>query len=168
MANQQSFDITSGCDLQEVDNAVNQASKEISQRFDFKNVVAKIDFARAEGKLVLSGPNEQKLAAMSELLMLKLAKRGVPLKNLKVGEIKPATGASVRQEIELAQGISKEAARAITAFLKERKLKKVQAAIQDEQIRISSPSRDELQSVMALLKQQDFGVELKFGNFRSG
>ena len=167
MATQQSFDITSGCDLQEVDNAVNQAIKEITQRFDFKGMKVGIEFLRAEGKIVLTGPTEYKVQAMWDVLLSKMARRGVPVKNLKAGKVEAAGGATARQEIELQQGIPTETARAIVKFLKDRKLKKVQAAIQGDQVRITSPSRDELQAVIALLKQQDYGIELEFGNYRS-
>jgi uncharacterized protein YajQ (UPF0234 family) len=165
---QPSFDVTTGCDLQEVDNAVNQATKEIGQRYDFKVVTVGIEFLRDEGKLVLTGPDESRLKAMWEVLLSKMVRRGVPVKNLHAGEIKPAAGSTVRQEIVLQQGIPTETARAIVKLLKDRKLKKVQAAIQGDQVRITSPSRDELQAVIALLKQQDYGIELKFGNYRSG
>jgi len=167
MSTNQSFDVTTGCDLQEVDNAVNQATKEITQRFDFKGLTVGIEFQRDKGKLLLTGPDDFKVKAMWDVLLSKMVKRGVPVKNLKPGEIQPAAGSTVRQEVELQQGIPTDTAKAIVKFLKEQKLKKVQAAIQGDQLRITSPSRDELQAVMALLKQQDYGVELKFGNYRS-
>ncbi len=168
MSTNQSFDVTTGADLQEVDNAVNQATKEITQRFDFKGVKVGIEFLRSEGKLVLTGPDDFKLKAMWEVLLAKMVRRGVPVKNLKPGDIQAAAGSTVRQEIELQQGIPIETAKAIVKFLKDQKLKKIQTTIQGEQLRVTSPSRDELQTVMAVLKQQDFGVELKFGNYRSG
>ncbi len=167
MAGTQSFDITSGCDLQEVDNAVNQAMKEINQRYDFKGHKVAIDFPRAEKKLILRGPDDFKLRAMWEVLQQKLVRRQVPVRNLHPGKILPAAGGSVTQEIELQQGIPIETSRAIVKFIKDKKLKKVQAEIQGEQVRVSSPSRDDLQSVMGLLREQDFGIELKFGNYRS-
>jgi uncharacterized protein YajQ (UPF0234 family) len=167
MAATQSFDITSGCDLQEVDNAVNQAMKEIRQRYDFKGVKADIKFRRDEGKIILEGPDDFKVKAVYEVLRMKLTKRKVPLRNLKEGNIQPAAGSTVTQEIDLQQGISTEAARKIVKFIKDRKLKKVQAAIQAEQVRVSSPSRDALQEVMGLLNEEDFGVELNFENYRS-
>ena len=163
----QTFDVTSGCDLQEVDNAVNQAQKEISQRFDFRGLVVKMEYLRDEGKILLTGPTEYKPEAMWDVLRAKLVRRGVPVKNLHPGDVQAAAGSTVRQEIVLQQGIPTETAKAIVKFLKERKLKKVQASIQGDQVRISSPSRDELQAVIALLKQEDYGIELKFGNFRS-
>jgi uncharacterized protein YajQ (UPF0234 family) len=167
MAANQSFDITTGCDLQEVDNAVNQTMKEINQRYDFKGVKIGIDFKRDEGKLVLTAPDDYKLKASWEILQSKMVRRQVPLKNLKEGSIEPAGGASVRQEITLQQGIPTDTARAIVKYLKDRKLKKVQASIQKDQVRVTSPSRDELQNVMGLLKEEDFGVELNFGNYRT-
>ena len=167
MAATQSFDVTTACDLQEVDNAVNQAVKEITQRFDFKGIKAGIDLLRAENKIVLTVPDEFKIKAVWEVLQTKLVKRKVPLRNLTPGKIDSAALGTARQEIELQQGIPIETAREIVKFVKENKLKKVQVAIQADQVRVSSPSRDELQNVMALLRQKDFGVELNFGNYRS-
>jgi uncharacterized protein YajQ (UPF0234 family) len=167
MAPSQSFDVTTGCDLQEVDNAVNQAMKEIRQRYDFKGVKADIRFKREDKKITLEAPDEYKIQAVYEVLRLKLTRRKVPLKNLQEGKIQPAAGSAMIQEIELQQGIPTEAARSIVKFIKDRKLKKVQVAIQAEQVRVSSPSRDALQEVMGLLKEEDFGVELNFENYRS-
>ena len=167
MAVTQSFDITTGCDLQEVDNAVNQALKEITQRFDFKGIAVGVALVRAENKIVLTGPDDFKIKAVWEVLQTKLVRRKVPLRNLTPGTIDSAAGGTARQEIALQQGIPIETAREIVKFVKERKLKKIQVAIQADQVRVSSPSRDELQGVIALLRQQDFGVELQFGNFRS-
>ena len=167
MAATQSFDVTTGCDPQEVDNAVNQTRKEVAQRYDFKGVKAEVDFQRNDNKIVLSAPDDYKLKAMHEILQTKMVRRKVPLKNLKSGKIEPAGGSTVRQEIDLQQGIPTETARAIVKLIKDRKIKKVQASIQKEQVRVSSPSRDDLQNVIELLKKQDFGVELNFGNYRS-
>ena len=167
MAASQSFDVTTGCDLQEVDNAVNQAVKEITQRFDFKGIKVGVELLRAENKLVLTGPDDFKIKAIWEVLQSKLVRRKVPLRNLTPGTIENAAGGTARQEIELQQGIPIETAREIVKFVKENKLKKVQVAIQADQVRVSSPSRDDLQNVMALLRQKDFGIELNFGNYRS-
>ena len=167
MAATQSFVLTTGCDMQEVDNAINQARKEIAQRYDFKGIKVEIDFRRDDHKIVLSAPDDYKLKAAHEILQTKMVRRKVPLKNLKSGTIEPAGGSTVRQEINLQQGIPTETARSIVKFIKDRKMKKVQAAIQKEQIRVSSPSRDDLQTVIQLLKEQDFGVELSFENYRS-
>ena len=167
MAGTQTFDITTGCDLQEVDNAVNQAMKEIRQRYDFKGLHVGIDFKRAEAKLILHAPDDFKLRAMWEVIQEKMVRRQVPLRNLLQGKSQPAAGGTVTQEVRLQQGIPVETARAIVKFIKELKIRKVQAEIQGEQVRVSSPSRDDLQTVLRYLKEKDFGVELKFGNYRS-
>ncbi len=167
MAASQSFDITTGCDLQEVDNAVNQALKEIRQRYDFKGLNVAIDFKRAENKIVLRAPDEFKLRSMWEVVQEKMVRRQVPVKNLQQGKAAPAAGGSVVQEVNLQQGIPIETARAIVKLIKELKMKKVQAEIQGEQVRVSSPSRDDLQTAIHHIKEKDFGVELKFGNYRT-
>jgi uncharacterized protein YajQ (UPF0234 family) len=167
MALNQSFDITTGCDLQEVDNAVNQTLKELSQRFDFKGLTVGIELRRKENLLVLTAPDELKLKAMWEVLLGKMTRRRVPVKNLKAGTVQPAAGGTVRLEVTLQQGIPDETARAIVKFVKEKKYKRLQLAIQGDQVRVSSPSRDELQNAIAALKAEDFGVELLFGNYRS-
>jgi len=161
-----SFDVTSKVDLQEVDNAVNQARKEVGQRYDFKGSKAAIDFDRAEGTLTLTADDEFKMQALWEVLETRLVRRKVPLKNMKRGEIERGANDTVRRLVTLQQGIPTEAGREIVKFLKDRKLKRVQPAIQGDQLRISSPSRDELQAVIGLLREQDFGVELQFGNYR--
>ena len=167
MASTSSFDVTTGVDFMEAHNAVDQATKEITTRYDFKGLKVAIELQRADNKIVLTGPDEFKVKAMLEVLQQKMARRQVPLKNLHAGNIDPAGGGTVRQEIALQQGIPSETAKEIVKFLKDQKLKKVQASIQGEQVRISSPSRDELQGVMSLLRQRDFGMELQFGNYRS-
>jgi uncharacterized protein YajQ (UPF0234 family) len=166
MANLASFDVTSGVDLQEVDNAVNQARKEIAQRYDFKGSRAAIDFNRAENTLTLTADDDFKMTALWDILQGRMVRRGVPVKNLTPGAVERAANDTVRRVVTLQQGIPTEAAREIVKFLKERKLKKVQAAIQADQVRISSPSKDELQEAMRLLREQDFGVALQFGNYR--
>jgi hypothetical protein len=166
MAGQPSFDVTSTVDLQEVDNAVNQARKEIAQRYDFKGSKAAIDFKRAENKIEIVADDNFKMEAVWDILQTRMVRRGVPVKNLKAGDVLPMAGSLVSRTIELQQGIPIEAAREIVKYLKDQKLKKVQAAIQGDQLRISSPSKDELQGAMRLLKAHDFGVELQFGNYR--
>ena len=166
MAQQNSFDVTTGVDLQEVDNAVNQAQKEIAQRYDFKGSKASIEFKRAENKLLLIADDDFRMKALHEVLHAKLVKRGVPVKNLDIGEILPAGGDTVRRDIGLKMSLEGDTAKKVVAAIKEAKMKKVQASIQGEQVRVTSPSRDELQDVMALLRGKDFGVELKFGNYR--
>jgi cyclic-di-GMP-binding protein len=166
MAVQPSFDITSTVDLQEVDNALNQARKEIAQRYDFKGSKASIEFDAKESKLVLVADDEFKLNALWEVLVTRLVRRNVPTKNLTRGSAEPAAHTTVRQEVALQQGIPSEKARDIVKFIKDAKLKRVQAAIQGDQLRITSPSKDDLQEVMRLLREQDFGVALQFGNYR--
>ena len=166
MAQQNSFDITTGVDLQEVDNAINQAQKEIQQRYDFKDSKSTIEFQRGEGKILLASDSDFRMRALFDVVQAKLIKRGVPVKNLDIGEIKPAGGDTVRREIGLKMSLDGETAKKVAAAIKEAKMKKVQAAIQGDQVRVSSPSRDELQDVMQMLRGKDFGVELKFGNYR--
>lgn len=161
-----SFDVTTGVDLQEVDNAVNQAQKEIAQRYDFKGSKASIDFKRGESMIVLVADDEYRMRALFDVLQAKMIKRGVPVKNLDLGEIKPAGGDTVRREIKLKTALDSDTAKKVAAAIKEAKLKKVQAAIQGDQVRVSSPSRDDLQEAIALLRSRDFGVELTFGNYR--
>jgi len=166
MAQLSSFDVTTGVDLQEVDNAVNQAQKEIAQRYDFKGSKASIDFQRGEGKLVLVADSDFQMQALFDVLQGKLIKRGVPVKNLEIGDVKPAGGDTVRRDVGLKMSLDGDTAKKVAAAIKEAKLKKVQAAIQGDQVRVSSPSKDDLQDAMALLRSKDFGVELKFGNYR--
>jgi len=167
MAATQSFDVTTGCDLQEVDNAINQAMKEIRQRYDFKGLDIGIDFRRADNKIVLRAPDDFKIRAVWDVVQEKMIRRQVPLKNMKHGKCMPAAGGTVTQEVDLQQGIPIETAREIVKFIKEQKMKKVQSEIQGDQLRLSSPSRDDLQTIMHRIKEKDFGVELKFGNYRS-
>ena len=166
MAQQSSFDVTTGVDLQEVDNAVNQAQKEIATRYDFKGSKASIDFRRAENAIVLTADDEFRMRALLDVVQAKLIKRHVPVKNLDIGPVKPAGGDTVRREIALKTALDSDTAKKVAATIKEAKLKKVQAAIQGDQVRVSSPSKDDLQQAMALLRAADFGVELKFGNYR--
>ena len=166
MAENASFDVTSVVDYQEVDNALNQARKEVGQRYDFKGARADIEFSKAENTLTLTTSDEFKMNALWEILLTRLVRRGVPTKNFKVGTSEPAAGGTVRRVITIQQGIPSDAAREIVKFLKDKKLKKVQTAIQADQLRVSSPSKDELQEVMRLLREQDFGITLQFGNYR--
>jgi uncharacterized protein YajQ (UPF0234 family) len=166
MAGTESFDVTSGVDLQEVDNAINQAKKEITQRYDFKGQKAEIEYDRKAAKLELHSSDEYYLNAMWQVIRERMVSRKVPIKNLQRGKIEPASGGTVRQDVALQQGIPQETCRAIVKLIKDQKLKKVQAQIQGDAVRISSPSRDELQGVMALLRQQDYDVDLQFGNYR--
>ena len=166
MTTQCSFDVTSNVDLQEVDNALNQARKEVAQRYDFKGSKASIEFDQKESKLVLVADDQFKLNALWEIVQTRLVRRNVPTRNLTRGTPIPAANSTIRQEIALQQGIPTEKARDIVKFLKDAKLKKVQASIQGDQLRITSPSKDDLQEAMRQLREQDFGVALQFGNYR--
>jgi uncharacterized protein YajQ (UPF0234 family) len=166
MATTSSFDITSTLDLQEVDNAINQARKEVAQRYDFKGAKADIDFNRTEKTLTLTADDKMKIEALWEIVQTRLVRRNVPVKNFKAGDIEPASAGTVKQTITLQQGIPIEAARDIVKFLKDAKLKKVQAAIQADQVRVTAPARDDLQEAIRLLRDHDFGIALQFGNYR--
>ncbi|MBA3579337.1 MAG: YajQ family cyclic di-GMP-binding protein [Gemmatimonadaceae bacterium] len=166
MAQQNSFDVTSGVDMQEVDNAVNQAQKEIAQRYDFKDSKASIDFKRAESVINLVADDDFKMTALLDVLQTRLIRRGISVKNLDLGENTTAGGDTVTRVVKLKTALDADAAKKVAAAIKEAKLKKVQAAIQGDTVRVTSPSRDDLQGAMAMLKQKDFGVELKFGNYR--
>ena len=163
---QASFDVTSAVDLQEVDNAVNQARKEIGQRYDFKGSKSTIDLKKSENLIEIVADDNMKMNAVWEVLQTRMVRRGVPVKNLKPSDIQPMAGGLVKRTVTLQQGIPSENAKDIVKFLKDQNLKKVQAAIQGDQLRVSSPSKDELQAAIRLLKAQDFGVELQFGNYR--
>ena len=167
MASNETFDITTGCELQEVDNAVNQTLKELQQRYDFRGVKFKVEFDRTGGTVTLHTEDEHRLDAIWDVLQTKMVRRKVPIKNLHRGNVISASSFEVRQEINLQQAIDSETAKKIVKYIKEKKIKKVQASIQKEQVRVTSPSRDALQEIMGFLKQEDFGVELQFGNFRS-
>jgi uncharacterized protein YajQ (UPF0234 family) len=161
-----SFDIVSKIDLAEVNNAIHQARKEIQTRFDLKNSKSEIQLNEKDQKILLASQDEFKLKAVTEVLELKLIKRKVPLKGLTFGAVTPAAGASVRQEIAIQQGIPIEKAREIVKRIKESKLK-VQASIQADQVRVSSKSRDALQEVLHLLREEDFGIDMQFTNYRT-
>jgi cyclic-di-GMP-binding protein len=165
MAQDNSFDIVSKVDLQEVRNAIDQALKEIRQRFDLKDSHSEITL-EGNDAIQLASAGEYKLEAVKEILGQKLVKRGVSLKNLSYGKLEPAAGQSVRQKITLQQGIPSERAKEIVKLIKDSK-KKAQASIQGDTVRVSSKDRDELQSIIALLRGKDLGVELTFTNYRT-
>ena len=160
-----SFDIVSKVDLQEVSNALQQALKEIHTRYDLKDSKSDIRLDDKEA-LVLSSADEYKLKSVNDVLQTKLVKRGVSLKALTYGAIEPAAGSTVRQKVSLQQGIPIEKAREIVKLVKNSKLK-VQASIQGDFVRISGKDRDTLQQVIALVKQSDFGIDMQFTNYRS-
>ena len=167
MSNLASFDVTTSVDLQEVDNAVNQSSKEIAQRYDFKEAkVATVEFKRAEGLVKITADTDMRLRAMWDILQSKLIKRGVPVKNLDAGEPIPGGGDIWHRDVKLKQALDGETCKKVVAAIKAEKFKKVQASIQGDTVRVTSPSKDELQAVMTFLRTLDVGVQLNFGNYR--
>jgi uncharacterized protein YajQ (UPF0234 family) len=165
MASDSSFDVVSKVELQEVKNAIEQATKEVNARFDLKNSKSKIELEKEEA-IQLACSDEYSLTSVIEILSQKLVKRGISLKNLEYEKIEQAAGQSVRQKIKLKQGIASENAKKIVAAIKDSKLK-AQASIQGETVRVVSKDKDTLQQIMAKLRGGDFGVELQFTNFRS-
>jgi cyclic-di-GMP-binding protein len=165
MAAENSFDIVSKVDLQEVRNAIEQATKEVRTRFDLKDSKSDI---RLEGEdaIQLASADNYKLEAVTEILRQKLVKRGVSLKALTFGTVEPASGSTVRQKVSLQQGIAGEKAKEIVKIIKDSK-KKVQASIQGDTVRVSSKDRDALQEVIALLRGRDLGIDMQFTNYRS-
>ena len=161
-----SFDIVSKIDLPEVSNAVQQAVKEIQQRFDLKDSRSSIELREKENKILLASSDEFKLKAVTDVLQAKLVKRNVPLKGLSYGVITPAGGSTVRQEITLQQGIAIEKARDIVKTIKDSK-KKAQASIQGDLVRVSAKDRDTLQEIIAVLRGHDFGIDMQFTNYRT-
>jgi uncharacterized protein YajQ (UPF0234 family) len=159
------FDIVSRIDLQEVSNAIQQALKEVHTRFDLKDSKSTIAM---EGKdaIVLTSADEFKLKAVNDVFQQKLVKRGVPLKGLTYSAVEPAAGSTVRQKISMQQGIPIEKARDIVKLIKNSK-KKVQASIQGDLVRVSGKDRDSLQEIIAMLRQQDFGIDMQFTNYRT-
>lgn len=158
-----SFDVVSQVDLQEVDNAVNQARKEIGQRYDFKGTDTAIELDGAEIRVVST--DDYKVKAAVEVVESKLVRRGVSLKSLVRGEVEPAAGGRARQHLEIQRGVSTEKGRAIVKLIKDAKLK-VQAQIQEDQVRVTGKKRDDLQAVIQLLKEADFDLPLQFVNMR--
>jgi len=159
-----SFDIVSKIDLQEVSNAIQQALKEIHTRFDLKDSKSNIELGKDE--IVLTSQDDYKLKAINDVFQQKLVKRGVPLKGLEYGAVEPAAGSTVRQHIKLQQGIPVEKAREIVKRIKDSK-KKVQVSIQGDFVRVSGKDRDSLQEIIALMRASDFGIDMQFTNYRS-
>lgn len=164
MAKENSFDIVSKVDLQEVTNAVDQTVREIAQRYDFRQSPAEVEWDRKK-EIKIVAENEYRLQAALEVLKGKMARRNVPVRSLVIGKVESAAGGRVRQTIEVQQGISTERAKEIVATIKGLKLK-VQAQIMDDQVRVSGKSRDDLQKVIQALRERDFGIELQFVNYR--
>ncbi len=165
MAQQNSFDIVSEINLQEVDNAINQALKEINQRYDFKGIHTNIELNIKEKKLIINTGDEFHLKSVIDILQSKFVKRNVPLKALKYGKIEPAASGTIRQIIELQIGISKDDAKMIVKIVKDSKTK-VQAQIMQDQVRISGKNKDDLQAIIAMLRNHEFSFAMQFVNFR--
>jgi uncharacterized protein YajQ (UPF0234 family) len=161
-----SFDVVSKIEIPEVLNAVQQAQKEIHQRYDLKDSRSNIELKEKDNKILLASQDEFKLKAVIDILESKLVKRKVPLKGLTYGQVEPAAGSTVRQEITLQQGIPTEKAREIVKKVKDAKLK-VQASIQGDFVRVSGRDRDALQAVIKLLRDSDFGIDMQFTNYRT-
>ena len=160
------FDIVSKIDLNEVLNAVQQTSKEVQTRYDLKDSKSSLELNEKEHKILLASSDEYKLKAIVEILGQNLVKRNVPLKGLEYGSVTPASGGSVRQEIKLQQGIATEKAKDIVKLIKDSKLR-VQASIQGDLVRVSGKDRDTLQQAISLLRGKDFGIDMQFTNYRS-
>ncbi|MBE6112154.1 MAG: YajQ family cyclic di-GMP-binding protein [Peptococcaceae bacterium] len=165
MAKEPSFDVVSEVDMQEVNNAVNQTVKEITQRFDFKGTKSTVEIENGNAIKIVT-EDDTRMRNIVDILQGKFIKRGVAIKNLEYGKVEPAAGGMVRQSIKVKQGIDADVAKKITKDIKNLKVK-VQAQLQDDQIRVSGKKIDDLQAVIAFLKGQDYGVELQFSNFRS-
>ena len=165
MASECTFDVVSKVDMDEVKNAVAQATKEIGQRFDFKGSISRIEL-KDEGVLTLTSDDEVRLRAVIEVLQSKLVKRGVSIRAMEFGKIEAASKGSARQEVKILHGIAVEKAKGLVKALKDSKLK-VQASIQGDQLRVAGKNKDDLQDAMALLKKNDQGLDLQFTNFRS-
>jgi len=163
MSKAESFDIVSRVNMQEVDNAINQTNKEISQRYDFKN--SKSEVTLEDGNLKIVADDDFKLRSVIDILQSKLIRREVPIKNLEYGKVEEASGGTVRQLIKLKQGIDTDTAKQIVKDIKNLKIK-VQSQIMDDQVRVSGKSRDDLQEVIGFLKQQEYNQDLQFTNYR--
>ncbi len=166
MAKNSSFDVSTGVDLQEVDNAVNQAHREIANRYDFKGTDCTLEFDRENAAVLLEADDAYRLEALKQVFREKLTRRNVPLKNLDEGKVEEGTLGRHRQRLGLKQGIDQETAKRIVKDVKGAGFKKVQVAIQGEELRVTAPARDTLQEVIAFLKGNDYGVQLQFGNYR--
>ena len=165
MASDNSFDIVSKIEMQEVKNAIEQALKEVAQRFDFKGSKSDVRLEEKNNEIIVSSDDEYKLKSLVDILQAKLVKRGISLKALTYGKIESALGSTVRQSIKLQQGIPSEKAKEIVKSIKETKLK-VQTQIQGDQLRVTGKNRDDLQSVIKLLRDSDFGIDMQFINYR--
>lgn len=165
MAQQNSFDIVSEVNMQEVDNALNQARKEVLTRYDFKDSKTTIEFAEKEKVVTIHTEDDFRLKAVVDILQNKFIKRGIAIKTLKYGDVETATGSTVRQKITIQVGIDKENAKKLVAMIKETKIR-VQPSIMEDQVRVTGKDKDDLQSVIAFLRGADFPLPLQFTNYR--
>lgn len=165
MAAESSFDIVCKVDMQEVDNAVNQVKKEVSQRFDFKGSNSDVVLDKEKGTLTLTSEDDYRLKSLDDILQSKIIKRGISLKTLGYGKVEQAGGGTVRQVVTLQQGIPQDKAKEIVKLIKNMKLK-VNAAIQQDQVRVTGKSRDDLQAIISQLKSEDLGIDMQFENYR--
>ncbi|MCL6472501.1 MAG: YajQ family cyclic di-GMP-binding protein [Firmicutes bacterium] len=165
MAKDNSFDIVSTVNLQEIDNAINQANKEISTRYDFKNSKSKVYWSKNEGQITIEADDDYKLRSVQDVLHTKLVRRGIDLKALHYKKPEPASGGTLRQTVNIIQGIDADKGREINKFIKNLKFK-VQVAIEGDKVRVSAKSKDDLQKVIRAVREHDFGVPLQFTNYR--
>ena len=165
MASENSFDIVSKIEMQEIKNAIEQAMKEVAQRFDFKGSKSEIKLEEKNNEILVSSDDEYKLKSLLDILQSKLVKRGISLKALTYDKIESALGGTVKQNIKLQQGIPSEKAKEVVKVIKETKLK-VQSQIQGDQVRVTGKNRDDLQAIIKLLRERDFGIDMRFENYR--
>jgi len=165
MASENSFDIVSKIEMQEIKNAIEQAMKEVAQRFDFKGSKSEIKLEEKNNEILVSSDDEYKLKSLIDILQSKLVKRGISLKALTYEKIESALGGTVKQNIKLQQGIPSEKAKEVVKVIKETKIK-VQSQIQGDQVRVTGKNRDDLQAIIKLLRERDFGIDMQFENYR--
>ena len=165
MASENSFDIVSKIEMQEIKNAIEQAMKEVAQRFDFKGSKSEIKLEEKNNEILVSSDDEYKLKSLIDILQSKLVKRGISLKALTYEKIESALGGTVKQNIKLQQGIPSEKAKEVVKVIKETKIK-VQSQIQGDQVRVTGKNRDDLQAIIKLLRERDFGIDMQFINYR--
>lgn len=165
MASENSFDIVSKIEMQEIKNAIEQAMKEVAQRFDFKGSKSEIKLEEKNNEILVSSDDEYKLKSLLDILQSKLVKRGISLKALTYDKIESALGGTVKQNIKLQQGIPSEKAKEVVKVIKETKIR-VQSQIQGDQVRVTGKNRDDLQAIIKLLRERDFGIDMQFGNYR--
>ncbi len=166
MAKTQSFDITTGCDPQEVDNALNQARREITNRYDFKGLLADISYDRQAGTISIHTTDQFKLDAIWQVLVGRFVARDVPVENVRPEAVEEASGSTVRQVLTLVQSIDQDTARRLNRFIRDQRIKRVSSQVQNDAVRVTGPGRDELQALIRLLRAEEWGMQLQYGNYR--